>query len=39
MHFDVLLLLWEVNENPSQDMLQVVGGRKSTLSNFVTMAP
>ena len=38
MHFDILLVLCEVNESPSLDMFEVTGCRRSALSNLVTDA-
>ena len=38
MHFDILLLLCEVNESTSLDMFEVIGYRRSAVSNVVTAA-
>ena len=38
VHFDVLLLLREVSDNPSLDMFEVIGCRRSVLLNIVTKA-
>ena len=38
MHFDVLLLLCQITESPTFEMFELIGFRRSTLSNFVTMS-
>ena len=38
MHFDVLLLLCQITESPTFEMFELIGCRRSTLSNFVTMS-
>ena len=39
MHFDVLLLLCQITENPTFELFELIGCRRNTLSNIVTMSP